>query len=41
MPSHGGVFEVTVDGELIFSKRKEGRFPESDEILAALKSQKR
>ena len=24
------------DGELIFSKQREGRFPEHDEILAAL-----
>jgi len=27
---------VVVDGELIFSKHDEGRFPEEDEILAAL-----
>ncbi len=33
MPSHGGRFEVTVDGELIFSKLAEGRFPEEREIL--------
>lgn len=32
----GGVFEVKVDGSLIFSKKKEGRFPEDDEILQAL-----
>jgi len=32
----GGVFDVVVDGELIFSKHDEGRFPEEDEILAAL-----
>ena len=36
----GGVFEVTVDGELIFSKKKEGRFPEHEEILSALKARK-
>jgi len=29
----GGVFEVTLDGNLIFSKKKLGRFPESQEIL--------
>jgi selenoprotein W-related protein len=29
----GGVFEVTLDDTLIFSKKKEGRFPENDEIL--------
>ena len=34
----GGEFEVTVDGQLVFSKRKEHRFPELDEILSALPS---
>lgn len=38
VPSGGGVFEVTVDGRLVFSKRKEGRFPEDEEILKLLKS---
>jgi len=32
----GGEFEVVKDGELIFSKRKEGRFPDSSEIVAKL-----
>ncbi len=32
----GGVFEVVVDGELIFSKIKLGRHPERDEILNIL-----
>ena len=36
VPSHGGRFEITVDGELVFSKLKEGRFPEDDEIKALL-----
>ena len=31
--SGGGVFEVTVDGKLVFSKKAEGRFPETDEAL--------
>jgi selT/selW/selH-like putative selenoprotein len=35
--SGGGVFEVVAGGELIFSKKVEGRFPEHDEIFAALK----
>jgi selT/selW/selH-like putative selenoprotein len=34
----GGIFEVTVDGERVFSKKSEGRFPEADEILARLRS---
>ncbi len=36
LPSSGGRFEVTVDGELIFSKLAEGRFPENEEILAKI-----
>ena len=35
--SGGGVFEVTADGKLIFSKKKEHRFPEDQEILRQLK----
>jgi predicted Rdx family selenoprotein len=31
-------FDVVSDGELVFSKQREGRFPEEDEILAALRS---
>lgn len=32
IPSDGGRFEITVNGELVFSKLKEKRFPEYDEI---------
>ena len=32
MPGTGGVFDVRLDGELIFSKRSAGRFPESKEL---------
>jgi selT/selW/selH-like putative selenoprotein len=31
-----GVFDVTVDGALLFSKHKEGRFPTEEEVLAKL-----
>jgi predicted Rdx family selenoprotein len=31
-------FDVVADGELVFSKQREGRFPEEDEILAALRA---
>jgi selT/selW/selH-like putative selenoprotein len=34
--SSGGVFEVLKDGNLIFSKRREGRFPDTSEILKKL-----
>jgi selT/selW/selH-like putative selenoprotein len=30
----GGVFEVTIDGRLAFSKKKEGRFPTDAELDA-------
>jgi len=29
----GGVFDVTVDGSLTFSKHRVGRFPEPGEVL--------
>jgi hypothetical protein len=29
-------FDVVADGNLLFSKQKEGRFPEHDEIIRAL-----
>jgi len=32
----GGVFEVTVDGRLVFSKKAVGRFPEHREVLDKL-----
>ena len=38
IPSGGGVFEISVDGELIFSKKSLNRFPEKDEISGILKS---
>ncbi len=31
-----GVFDVTVDGRLIFSKHRVGRFPEHREVLEQL-----
>jgi selenoprotein W-related protein len=35
--SGGGVFEVVVDGKLIFSKKQKYRFPDNEEILEILK----
>lgn len=32
VPASGGVFEVRVDGECVFSRQVEGRFPESKEL---------
>ena len=31
-----GQFDVIADGKLIFSKQREGRFPEHKEVLDAL-----
>jgi selenoprotein W-related protein len=35
--SHGGVFEVSVDGEKVFSKRALGRFPEEGEVVREIR----
>jgi selenoprotein W-related protein len=37
IPSEGGVFEVTVNGELIHSKNETGKFPAPGTVLAQLK----
>jgi len=34
----GGIFDVVVDGDMIFSKHEAGRFPEPDEILVKLQN---
>jgi selT/selW/selH-like putative selenoprotein len=34
--SGGGVFEITVDGRLDFSKKATGRFPSDEEALRTL-----
>jgi selT/selW/selH-like putative selenoprotein len=34
VPGVGGVFEITVDGRLLFSKKQTGRFPTDEEIDA-------
>ena len=33
----GGVFDVTADGALLYSKHSTGRFPENSEVLQALR----
>ena len=32
VPSHGGVYEITLNDELIFSKKELDRYPEKDEV---------
>jgi len=39
IPGRGGVFDVRVDGKVIFSKKATGRFPEIVEILDLLGSE--
>ncbi|MXX38033.1 MAG: SelT/SelW/SelH family protein [Gemmatimonadetes bacterium] len=36
VPSDRGRFEVSLNGELIFSKLQEGRFPDDGEVKARL-----
>ena len=33
-----GVFEIEVDGDLVFSKRQVGRFPNPGEVAGAIKA---
>lgn len=35
------MFDVKADGKLVFSKHQTGRFPEDQEVLAALEALKR
>lgn len=37
IPGKGGVFEVRVDGETIWSRKAEGRFPEAKEVKQRLR----
>jgi selenoprotein W-related protein len=35
-PSDGGIFDIVLDGKLIFSRKQEGRFPTVDEIKSKI-----
>ena len=37
IPSKGGVFEVTVDGDLIYSKKATGRHATYEEVAAPIR----
>jgi len=37
VPSDGGKFEVTVNGDLLFSKKKESRHAEPGEVLGLVR----
>jgi len=36
IPSGGGCFEVSVNGDLIYSKLKTGQFPDEQEMVKAV-----
>jgi selenoprotein W-related protein len=36
VPSNGGRYEISINGQLIFSKLKTGRFPEPGEVLGSV-----
>ena len=38
IPSKGGVFEVTVNGDLVYSKKATGRHAEIDEVRKLLQA---
>jgi selenoprotein W-related protein len=38
IPSSGGVFEVTLNNELIFSKKELDRFPDEGEVMNTIRS---
>ena len=38
VPAGGGVFEVTVNGEKIYSKKQTGEFPDPGTILKAVRA---
>jgi selenoprotein W-related protein len=41
IPSSGGVFEVKVGDELVFSKKKTGRHADFEEVLATIRDRDR
>jgi selenoprotein W-related protein len=38
IPSSGGKFEVSVNGENIYSKKETGVFPKAEDIIAQLEN---
>jgi selT/selW/selH-like putative selenoprotein len=37
VPGRGGVFDVDVDGETVWTKRMLGRYPQPDDVLPHLR----
>jgi selenoprotein W-related protein len=38
IPSSGGVFEVTVNEDKIYSKKETGKFPKSEELIEKIEA---
>jgi len=39
VPSTGGVFEVSVGGQLVYSKKATGEFPDPEAVLRTIEKQ--
>jgi selenoprotein W-related protein len=39
VPGTGGIFDVRVDGELVFTKSMLGRYPQPDEVVPLVRAQ--
>jgi predicted Rdx family selenoprotein len=39
VPGVGGIFDVHVDGELVFTKSMLGRYPDPDDVLPLIRTQ--
>ena len=39
VPGTGGIFDVHLDGELLFTKAMLGRYPEPEDVLPLLREQ--
>ena len=37
VPGRGGIFDVHVDGELVFTKSMLGHYPEPDDVIPLLR----
>ncbi len=37
VPGTGGIFDVEVDGEVLFTKKMLGRYPQPDDVLPLLR----
>jgi selT/selW/selH-like putative selenoprotein len=35
---HGGVFDVTIDGQTVYSKHQTNRFPSNEEVFATIRA---